>query len=140
MKGSSMQAHGWTRHRGRVRASNLKETRIRLLDDPIGHDGDRQARRRAAPTPLKGTYELEDGLRGDAAVERFRHGARLRGPHGRHQAKEKRPSVAGAAQVAEQADARAKSRLKDPQLDGAQHRACPVTYPELAKDARRLIL
>src|SRR5580704_10443626 len=79
MKGSSMQAHGWTRHRGRVRASNLKETRIRLLDDPIGHDGDRQARRRAAPTPLKGTYELEDGLRGDAAVERFRHGARLRG-------------------------------------------------------------
>jgi hypothetical protein len=32
-------------YRGRVRASNLKGTRHRLLDDPIGHDGDRQARR-----------------------------------------------------------------------------------------------
>src|SRR5580704_9964210 len=30
--------------------------------------------------------------------------------------------------------------LQDPQLDGAKHRSGPVTYPELAKDARRLIL
>src|SRR5580698_7030178 len=46
-----IHAGSW-RHpcRERVRASNLKGARLRLLDDPIGHDGHRRAGQ-VAPTP-----------------------------------------------------------------------------------------
>src|ERR1700677_2148645 len=40
--------------RERVRASNLKGARLRLLDDPIGHDGHRRPGQGVAPTLPRG--------------------------------------------------------------------------------------